>query len=114
MTRTLAGSAECWALGSGLEGTGKGRSQTGWSPKGRAFSLRTPFRNKFPDHLFPLFPPFTPRLLLPSAFVVPILEVPCGLYPAKLEIFLAPTGRSRPKASSRPDSVTNPRLRHAS
>ncbi|XP_034514625.1 LOW QUALITY PROTEIN: tubulin monoglycylase TTLL3 [Ailuropoda melanoleuca] len=40
---------------------------------------------------------------LELAFMVPILEVPCGLYPSKLEIFLAPTGRSRPKASSRPD-----------
>ncbi|XP_019603807.2 tubulin monoglycylase TTLL3 isoform X3 [Rhinolophus sinicus] len=38
----------------------------------------------------------------------------CGLYPLKLEIFLAPIGRSKPKASSRPDSVTDPRLRHAS
>ena len=114
MTRTLAGSAEYRALESGQEGTGKGRSQAGWSPKGRAFFLRTPFLNRFPDHLFHLFPPFTLRLLLPSTFMVPILEVPCGLYPSKLEIFLAPTGRSRPKASSGPDSVTNPRLRHAS
>jgi len=76
VTGTLVGSAESWALGSGLEGPGKGRSQAGWSPRGRAFVLRTTFLNRFPDHFFHLFPPFTPRLLLPSAFVVPILEVP--------------------------------------
>ncbi|XP_036724623.1 tubulin monoglycylase TTLL3 isoform X7 [Balaenoptera musculus] len=56
----------------------------------------------------------THRLLLPSAFMVPHLEVTYGLNPLKSEIFLAPIGRSRPKASSRPDSATNPRLRHAS
>ncbi|XP_068414733.1 tubulin monoglycylase TTLL3 isoform X3 [Eschrichtius robustus] len=55
----------------------------------------------------------THRLLLPGAFMVPHLEVTC-LNPLKSEIFLAPIGRSRPKASSRPDSATNPRLRHAS
>jgi len=71
------------------------------------------------------FPP-NPELKLASSVLKPRKAVApqrlrgshpggaCGLYPSKLEIFLAPTGRSRPKASSRPDSVTNPRLRHAS
>ncbi|XP_059796346.1 LOW QUALITY PROTEIN: tubulin monoglycylase TTLL3 [Balaenoptera ricei] len=40
---------------------------------------------------------------LERAFMVPHLEVTCGLNPLKSEIFLAPIGRSRPKASSRPD-----------
>lgn len=42
MTCTLVGSAEYRALGSGLEGTGKGRSQAGWSQKGRAFFPQNP------------------------------------------------------------------------
>lgn len=53
-------------------------------------------------------PSFTPRLLFPCIFEAPTLEVPHGLCPLKLDLFLAPTGKSKPKASSRPDSATNP------
>lgn len=111
MTRTLVGNAECW--GQGWRAQAEGSSQAGWSPKGRAYFPQNFLPGQIPDHLFPSSPPFTPRLWLPSAFVVPILEVPCGLYPLKSEIFLAHIGRSRPEASSRPDSVTDPRLKHA-
>ncbi|OWK02727.1 hypothetical protein Celaphus_00010323 [Cervus elaphus hippelaphus] len=54
------------------------------------------------------------RLLLPSAFMVPTLEVMCGLNPLKTELFLASIGRARPKANARPDSVTDQRPRHTS
>lgn len=80
-------------MGLGWRVQAEGSSQAGWSPKGRAYFPRNSLPGQIPDHLFPFSPPFTLRLLLPSAFVVLILEMPCGLYPLKLEIFLAPTGR---------------------
>ncbi|KAB0363399.1 hypothetical protein FD754_007555 [Muntiacus muntjak] len=63
-----------------------------------------PKPKKIPDHLSSFSPPFTRRLLLPSAFMVPTLEVMCGLNPLKTELFLASIGRARPKANARPDS----------
>nr|XP_020743158.1 LOW QUALITY PROTEIN: tubulin monoglycylase TTLL3 [Odocoileus virginianus texanus] len=38
-----------------------------------------------------------------SAFMVPTLEVMCGLNPLKTELFLASIGRARSKANARPD-----------
>ncbi|KAB0378269.1 hypothetical protein FD755_009847 [Muntiacus reevesi] len=73
-----------------------------------------PKPKKIPDHLSSFSPPFTRRLLLPSAFMVPTLEVMCGLNPLKTELFLASIGRARPKANARPDSVTDQRPRHTS
>lgn len=106
MTRSLAGSAEYWGQGWRV---GQRAAPRLLEPQGQGLSPLEPLPGQIPDHLFSFSPPFTPRLLLPRG----ILEMPCVLYPLKLEIFLAPRGRSRPKASSRPD-LTNPRLRHAS
>ncbi|XP_054407755.1 tubulin monoglycylase TTLL3 isoform X11 [Pongo abelii] len=57
---------------------------------------------KISDHLLllPSFHTEAPALLCLRG---PQLEVPCCLCPLKSEQFLAPVGRSRPKANSRPD-----------
>lgn len=59
-------------LDPGWRAQAEGSTQAGWSPRGGLVSLRMPFLDRF---LIISPPPFTPRLLLPSALVVPILEV---------------------------------------
>lgn len=89
-----------------------GSPQAGLCPKGRVCIPQDPLPKQIPDHLSSFSPPFTRRLLLPSAFMVPTLEVMCGLNPLKTELFLASIGRARQKGNARPDSVTDQRPSH--
>ncbi|XP_042535571.1 tubulin monoglycylase TTLL3 isoform X1 [Dipodomys spectabilis] len=81
-----AGSAEHWDRRAGGASPRQPRTLP-HSPSGDRFLIISPSP-----------PSFTPRLVVLSAFKPPIVEVPHGLCPLKLDLFLATTGRSSPKA----------------
>lgn len=109
MLHTLAGSTEQWDRGRRAQAEGSAQTKQ-CTREGLVFH-RTLFQDR--GLIISLFlPSFAPRLLSPCTFEALTLEVPCGLCPLKPDFFLAPTGKSRPNASSRPDSATHPGLRH--
>lgn len=94
MLHNLAGSAEWWDRGRRAQT--EGSTQTKQRTREGLIFHRTLFQDR--DLIISLFlPSFTPRLLFPSTFEAPTLEVPRGLCPLKPDFFLAPTGKSRAK-----------------